>query len=292
MEHRKATLLASCSLMALAALAAVRFATGAATEPEVERGQAPAASLEHSPVETPLWVGGAPPFEATLYARIEKRWDPRPALRLTWMPTAQMPRSIERSYPVDFWPTAATALPGRRLVVAGKETNGATRVELWRFGHEVSAQTGAKDPIVTPPDVEGVDLLYSQDVEGRRVVRNVFAARGAEARVFVQFHDSGDIHALDWSQGDPSLTLLFLASALPVLADVRLDSAMSGTHAGLGSVYWIANSKPLGAIFPLFVMLDRDSDGVIDQAEVWGKQQFDSLGILDATRYSEVNFMK
>lgn len=253
------------------------------------QASAPPAELQKLGASGPFWSGTQLPPNAPVAASVGLGWSPR-AVTMTWRyGGSEHVHMAPTKLPTAYWPTAAAPLTGRRLLVAGKDRNGATRIELWTFGSEQYAQSSGGALAVVPPALQEVELLYGADVEGRRLVRNIVPMRtDGGTRALVQFHDSGDVHVLDWS-GAPTLTLVAAASgALADLVNVDRDYAFGGLHMTFGAVYVFANSEQV-ALDPI-VFVDSDVDGTIDWYTALDEPTYAALGFKNRQLYHEVDY--
>ncbi len=214
-------------------------------------------------------------------------------VRLTWTysPAGAFPPespSTTQDVAVGFWPTAAEAVGDNKLLVAGLERSGATRIELWTTRAPLVLQpldgTGG-DIQLRPQGLTNIDVLYSDQVIGRKVVRALIRCRGIADSAFVHFQDSRDLYRIAWSGTLPTLTLALAATAEPALQRT-FDSYQGGDHITEGYVYVFSNAEDL-SLTPWLVLTDSNRDGTIDQRETLTPAEYVARGLQDRLQYSE-----
>lgn len=267
MNKARRLLVGGAGCVFLIALVPLLFGTAAPNQSAVPPSQMP--PLSSCQVYGSSWLSATPMLRAQVQMLVDQK-----LVNLLWyysstsrfIPGDGMDTFKAQAIPVSFWPTSAEVVAGNRIVVAGKERNGDTRVELWELDLPIvtSKSTPAgvtKYEIVTKP-LKSITMLYSDKIPGRDTIRGMIALRGSSNMLLVQFHDSRDLYTLDWAAEPYALTLLSSASANPGLG-LEFDVYVGGDHSLQGYCYTMSSISDL-TIGPCYVLRDQNRDGVID----------------------------
>jgi hypothetical protein len=227
-------------------------------------------------------------FRATIRAYCEAK---RVEVTWSWSQSgtfAPSDVSVTESFAVGYWPTAVEAVASGKLVVAGKERAGDTRIEVWTTRAPLVVQPAPGSSGTTKLQGQGldnIDVVYDDQVSGKDIVRGIVNQRGLTNSVLLQFHDSRVLYSLRWDAMPGVLTSVLTPSAQPALSG-DFDSYAGGNHQTAGYVYVFSNLEDLG-LTPWLVLTDSNRDGTIDTSEVLTSAQYISRGLNDRLQYSE-----
>lgn len=194
--------------------------------------------------------------------------------------------SLAEEFAVGYWPTAVESSANNRILVAGKERSGATRIERWTLKKPLVLGNPTGGPVsLSAQGQQDVTPVYDGSVVGKDMVCGLLRKRGSENKVYVHFFDSGDLYELDSSSEPFALTLMTSHTSQPALA-VRYDSYAAGDHQQQGYVYVLSNRESLGTV-PAFVLKDTNRDGVIDWQGTMTTAVYQQQQLGDRTRWFE-----
>jgi hypothetical protein len=174
--------------------------------------------------------------------------------------------TVRQKIPTVFCPTAAEAVDGSHLLVAGYDLETQrTEIELWTVAPPAAGKVTGK---LEPSPIVERRSLFSSDEPGKRFVRCMFrlGKNGTQAAL-VQFWDSKDLYRLDFAR-DPAWTLVLRAEpghldSFPALASPAYDCFWRGDHSTFGLVY-VMSDEDRFCETPALYLFDRDRDGQID----------------------------
>lgn len=276
-------------LGALVLMLGARAAVLAAPDPQVSQG-IPPAELRHGSglatltVSTVKW--------AALRFDTEAKW-----VELRWRYSAAGDYADPDAYAVQrlavgFWPTYVEPVGPNLLLVAGKERDGATRIERWLVTPPLVVQpAGGGAPSLQLKPLADVTPVYDAATVGKDMVRTMFRLRGRDGYALVQFHDSRDLYELDWQAEPFGLNLVLSAVQEPGLAYPGFDEFAAGDHAAHGYVYSFSSQPDDFTNVPILMLVDGNRDGYFTGASdshgllTWS--QFDAAGYTDGTQYLE-----
>ncbi|HTF86932.1 MAG TPA: hypothetical protein VK843_00880 [Planctomycetota bacterium] len=209
---------------------------------------------------------------------------------------------------LTFYPTEVCQAGPSRLAVAGKR-RAKTIIELWEFGTPVippvvSTPSGISYPEVSVP-IATRTVLYEEAVVGRDIASTLFnnpvPPQGTNGALFVQFYDSKDLYALEYTlatssqsesiayhcvrkaQSDPSI---------PVIAELAVERRVgrSAKHPSYGYVYLFTDSAQTATPHPALVLFDANLDGTLDSPGflVLNDSAWQSGGWADLATYQAV----
>lgn len=272
------------------------------TLPAIQAEPGPPVELRRTTGEGRLWIGTQPPPLANLQAevgieslarRIRIKWLHLPSNLAHVAPATASPLTAHSMpptvQPVAYWPTECVAAGPNKMLVAGMERNGSTRIELWTLSNPIYSQSSTGQVGITPPALESVELLYAGFESGKNLVRGMAPLRGVNSQALVQFHDSGDLYRLNWSGPVPTLELLLAANANPGLGEISRTSMWAGTHSQWGAVY-VITSPDVPQVMSHYVLFDTNKDGTFDLNQSFSFDQYDQLGLKDQNQWIERNF--
>lgn len=190
---------------------------------------------------------------------------------------------------VGFWPTAAEFVAQTRLVVAGKERDGRTRIEVWTIRKPLLLQSAPGVVPATialdPQPVADIQVVYDEATTGRDMVRALIQRRGPGSGVLVQFQDSKTLYELNWKDEPYALVPLFTTATEPLLLN-EYDTFVAGNHSVEGYVYALSICDDLGQT-PWLILKDQNRDGTIDWHGHMTPQDYIAAGLQDRTQYTE-----
>ena len=221
--------------------------------------------------EAERWLTPTPKFRAAVHLDMSGK-----KVRIAWeyshtgvfnfnagVPSDEL---LDQEIAVGYWPTAADAVATDKLVVAGRDRTGGTRIELWvldvptvKTGQVPGRQTPYQ--LIAKP-IRDITLLYSGAVAGKDTVRGLIGVRGAQTKAIVHFQDSRDLYTLDWGSAPYNLVLLSSKSQHPELG-TEFDTYRGGDHQTLGYIYLLGNITDQ-TVGPLYLLRDSNRDGAID----------------------------
>ena len=179
---------------------------------------------------------------------------------------------------LDFWPTEVVSLGLNRFAVAGATARGKTVIKVFALGDfvlpSVVYPVGGGKRKIPKLDVPVTlrNTVYETDTGDGRYVSAMFRNRGQSGSLFVQFHDTKEIHELDVATGaltkvvttpDSGDTSVLIAPQL----EYQYLAVNDGEHNSLGHLYWFFSPGGIsqqGAV----MLVDEDKDGDLDRAEV------------------------
>lgn len=162
--------------------------------------------------------------------------------------------------PTGFWPTEVCAFGVDRICVAGKTTQGMTRIQLWTLDSSALLEEPTVDgagmkryPEAFLPVLSKIDLYHESDPE-KQLVRTLFRNHGRPTQLFVQFDGVRDIWTLDTATN--SWTRVLTSTAQPHLVTETTDRWSAHHSTG----YFYAFSTKAGTL----LLFDHDFDGAFD----------------------------
>ncbi len=183
-----------------------------------------------------------------------------------------------------YWPTAAEVVATNKILVAGKEPRGATRIEVWTLALPTVGTAGGAY-VLSPNPVADVTSVYQDAVEGKDMVRFMLKLRGKPASALVQYHDSKDVYELSWGSSPYDQTLVLAKATVPAL-DGKHNRFHAGEHQTHGYVYVLSDLDNYGQEPPL-VLFDSNKDGALDANVVMSWDTYTSQGLNDLNQYVE-----
>jgi hypothetical protein len=253
--------------------------------PGIHAGEPPTNAVH---VGAPSWMVPTPHIQASAHnycadKRVSILWRYSETL-----PFEQATYTKDQEITTSFWPTAVEAVSNTKLLVAGKERDGDTRIELWTVTPPLLMQpapgsTGPSELVLQP--LASVDELYEHATVGRDMVRFLLRQRGTEAAL-LQFHDSRDIVSLHWGGAGPyTLTTILTPTTSPgLLSD--LDVVTGGDHIANGYIYSFGRELDYGTV-PWIVLFDADRDGAIESNTTMTPDQWITAGLDNLDLYVE-----
>ncbi|MCC7011459.1 MAG: hypothetical protein IT454_02755 [Planctomycetes bacterium] len=184
--------------------------------------------------------------------------------------------------PTAYWPTSLATFDAERIVVAGKRSNGATVVELWRLTlpsvlEVADENTSGMNYAISDASVSELTPLYDAAVSGRDTVcgmTRMLGTGGAEPAMLVRFFDSKQLVQMGLGQffdgtADPVSTWTVRATPVPSgsatvqpeLNRKDLHEWIALRHATHGYVYYLQTLSGNG---PALVFTDHDRDRQFD----------------------------
>jgi hypothetical protein len=221
--------------------------------------------------EAERWVTPSPNFRASVHLdmagkKVRISWEYSHAGVFHFNDGVPSDEVLDQEIAVGYWPTAADAVSADKLVVAGKDRTGSTRMELWSIDAP-TVKTGQVPGRQTPyqliaKSIRDITPLYAGTVSGKDTVRGLIGMRGAQTKAIVHFQDSRDLYTLDWGHAPYDLVLLSSKNQHPELA-TQFDMYRGGDHQNLGYIYLLGNITDQ-TVGPLYLFRDSNRDGTID----------------------------
>ena len=269
----------------LSLLLALAFAATFVLSP----GASPASAQVHIGVPPEAArVAGCPTFfssghcQATIVVhtedkKVEIRWE-----RST-VGDFQSPELVAvQTIPVSFWPTCAEVVGSDKILIAGKDRDGDTRIERWTLPTPLVVTWGGGQQL-QPQMPTDMEVVYEASAAGRDMVRSILKLEGEPSSALVLFFDSRDLYRLDWGSEPYELTPVLSSSVEPLLA-VDFERCLRGEHAANGYVYVFSSPGEYGAV-PYLVLMDQDKDGVIDSHGAMDWEAYRSAGMTSSANW-------
>jgi hypothetical protein len=198
-------------------------------------------------------------------------------------------------YTCPYAPLAAVVFDWDYVLVAGLTEDGFSVIERWNLSGPSFLQSQVApsgDILQTPHATEVIRRLpYGQvTAETLGPVRHMVRDAVHSNSVLLQFEDTDDVYRYSPQGGgltliaSPSSDATELGHAVPRLTE-RFNWAWSGVHDVLGTIYyWHLDGEPG------LMLLDVDSDGLLDASQSVSSQDWTMLGLGPADSYSALYF--